>query len=90
MKEEDTAMVTERVRNPANGLKFLENMFEHPIITIIKVEELLDVSYPTANTIVIEFCNLGILQQIGDNIRNKRYSYDRYIRLLNAGTEIIK
>jgi Fic family protein len=90
MKEEHVAMVSHGVRNPANGLKLLESMFEHPIITIKKVEELLDVSYPTANTIVVEFCNLGILKQIGDNIRNKKYSYDRYIKLLNAGTEIIK
>jgi len=90
MKEEHVAKVNHGVRNPANGLKLLESMFEHPIITIKKVEELLGVSYPTANTIVTEFCNLGILKQNGDNIRNKKYSYDRYIKLLNAGTEVIK
>ena len=42
MKEEHTDMVSDGVRNPANGLKLLENMFEHPIITIRKVEELLN------------------------------------------------
>lgn len=89
MKEEHIAIIDGGVRNRANGLKLLDNLFEYPIITIKKVEELLGVTYPTASTIVNEFCNLGLLKPIGDNIRNKKYSYERYVKLLNAGTELI-
>lgn len=89
IKDEHVAMVNGGVRNPANGLKLLENLFEHPIITIKKVEEFLGVTHPTASTIVNEFCNLGILKPTGANIRNKKYTYERYIKLLNAGTELL-
>jgi hypothetical protein len=49
MKEEHVAIVNHGVRNPANGLKLIKRMFDHPINIIKKVEELLDVSYPISN-----------------------------------------
>ncbi len=88
MKEEDAKAISASVRNPSNGLKLLERLYEHPIVNIKKVAEFLDVSYPTANTLVGELCNIGILEQVAQSQRNKRYSYSKYIDVLQVGTEL--
>ncbi|MHC1720849.1 MAG: Fic family protein [Clostridiaceae bacterium] len=90
MKEEHIRIISEKAKNAANGLKLLDYLFEYPIISINKVKMLLEVAYPTANSLVAEFCELGILEQVGENIRNRKYIYNRYVTLLNAGTEITK
>jgi Fic family protein len=88
LKEQNSKLISQFVRNPSNGLKLLEVLFEHPIITINKVAECLEISYPTANTLVGELCNLEILQQNDSNLRNKRFSYLKYIEILQVGTEL--
>ena len=88
IKEEHSKLINQVFRNTSNGLKLLEKLFEHPIVTINKVAELLDVSYPTANVLVKEFCETGILKQNELNQRNKRFTYAQYIEILQVGTEL--
>lgn len=88
LKEAHANKINSFARNPSNGLKLLEKLFEHPIITINKVVDLLDVSYPTASTLIAEFCEAGLLKQSNENQRNKKFSYFEYLELLQAGTEL--
>lgn len=76
--------------NNSNYQKLLDTLFINSFVTKNKVAELLDVSYPTASTMVEEFIRLGILHDITRNQqRNKRYVFAQYVEILNRGTETI-
>jgi Fic family protein len=89
MKDEHSQVISSGIRNPSNGLKVLESLFEHPIVTINKVAGILGVSYPTASSLVSELCDLKILRHDPTKHRNKKFYYGRYIDLLQAGTELL-
>ncbi len=73
----------------ANYQKLLDCLFEAPIVTINKVKDLLDVSYPTANTLVGDFADLNILNPLDiEKKRNKSFKFTGYINILNKGTEL--
>ena len=88
MKEVHSKLISDNLRNPAHGLKLLENLFEQPILTINIVANVVGVSYPTANNLVNELSALGIL--VGDPKvqRNRKYIYRQYVDLLQTGTEL--
>lgn len=87
LKEKYTALLSER--NNSNFTKLFDKLFESPILSKNKVTSLLDISYPTANNIVEEFLKLGILRDLTPSQqRNKVYSFDEYLNILNAGTEL--
>lgn len=88
LKEQHTSLINQRIKNPSNGLKLLETLFEYPLITIGKVAEMLEVSYPTANALVNDFCNIGLLKSSSKTQRNKKFSYYEYVNMLQAGTEL--
>lgn len=69
--------------------RLLDELFIHPIITISYTVDLLKVSYPTALKIINNFRSLDIIQEtsLGQK-RNKKYSFSRYMALLNRGTEL--
>lgn len=88
LKEDHSIIINSRIKNPSNGLRLLEKLFEFPLITVNTVVDMLAVSYPTANGLVNEFSDLGIIQQLGQTKRNKKYSYHQYVQLLSEGTEL--
>lgn len=88
IKEDHTKLVNEQIRNPANGLKLLESLFEYPIVSINFVADMLNVSYPTANSLVNDFCTAGILDCNSTSQRNRKYVYTSYVELLQVGTEL--
>lgn len=88
MKEKHALIINQQFKNPSNGLKLLEKLFENPLVTINKVAEILEVSYPTASLLVIGFCDLGLLKSNSRAQRNKRFSYFEYVNILQAGTEL--
>ncbi|WP_418792604.1 Fic family protein [Phosphitispora sp. TUW77] len=89
LKEEHSQLINSQTRNPSNGLKLLERLFEQPIVTINMVADMVGISYPTANNLVTEFTESGLMRQIDQNQRNKRFSYYNYVQLLQEGTELI-
>ncbi len=69
----------------------LDLLFERPIITKKEISEILNISLPTASTIVELFCELGILvDQTPNKKRYKNYMFAEYLQILNKGTEIIR
>jgi Fic family protein len=88
MKDQHAVLVNHKFKNPSNGLKLLEKLFENPMVTINKVAGILEVSYPTASSLVNDFCDIGILRSSSQMQRNKRFSYSEYINILQTGTEL--
>jgi hypothetical protein len=44
------------------------------------------VSHPTANSLVNQFCELGLLREMTGGARNRLFSYDPYLALFERPT----
>ncbi|HHT88683.1 MAG TPA: Fic family protein [Clostridiales bacterium] len=87
LREEYTKIVHQK--NKTNYQKLLDILFEHPILTVPKAGELLKVTYPTANTIITDFCKWGILiPHYPEKARNQIYFFHKYLDILQRGTEL--
>jgi len=52
-----------------------------PEIVIDHVQEITKLSYPNANTLVKDFCDLGLLEEITGQKRNRAFSYAPYLEI---------
>ncbi len=67
--------------------KLLQSM---PLIAIPRASQETAISVPTVTAALARLEELGIVREITNKRRDKLYSYERYIQLLNEGTEPIK
>ncbi|MCK5466626.1 Fic family protein [Candidatus Parcubacteria bacterium] len=68
-------------RKTQRGRKLLMYLFSDPVVKIKDVEKYLEVNYATANSIVEDFVNLGILKEKTGFSRNRLFGIDDYIKL---------
>jgi len=79
------------VRNCTKHVRVLESLFVSPLITRLDVMRALDVSAPTATSIVDSLVGLGILTDMTpDQKRNKEFLFDEYFKILTHGTESVE
>jgi Fic family protein len=82
-------MLSEHAQANRSTLSLLDHLFASPIVTKPQVRDRLNVSYPTASSIVDEFVKLGILTDITpERRRDKQYAHMNYIHILDKGTEL--
>lgn len=82
MREEYRHKITEQLgRAAANGQRVMDQLFDHPIVTVTKVREWLGVTPAGANQLVNRLENLGLLREITGYARNRRFRFDPYLRL---------
>jgi DNA-binding IclR family transcriptional regulator len=62
-------------------LALLHLLYRRPVITAQEVARTLDISPPTAQTLVREFKDRGILVELTGFARNRVYSFENYLRL---------
>ncbi|PSO42901.1 cell filamentation protein Fic [Candidatus Saccharibacteria bacterium QS_5_54_17] len=68
-------------RRSENASALLERLYTDPIISVSEAAEELDVTPPTANSLVKELHKLGMLKEITGFSRNRIFIYEPYIRL---------
>jgi len=68
------------------ALKFIDVLFETPLITVSRAAEAHDISRQSANALVKKFEDAGILVEITGNQRYKRYIFSDYLRIVQEGT----
>lgn len=73
-------------RAAGNGHRVLEYLFEHPIVSVKNVRELLETTNAGANQIVNRLTELGLLVEITGQSRNRRFRYEPYVQLFTAST----
>ncbi len=73
-------------RTAGNGLRVLEHLYQHPILSVNEAQEFLDISYPAANDLITHMGELGILSEFTGQTRNRRFRYADYIDLFNDDT----
>ena len=81
LREAHRDFVSQHVRGTANGLRLLDVLYERPIVTVSLVAKKLDVSNPTANNLVNQFEDMGLLTERTGRRRNRLFSYQPYLSL---------
>ena len=68
-------------RAAGNGHRTLEYLFQHPIVSVSNIQNLIGTTYPAANQLVDRLTDTRILTEITGQVRNRRFRYTPYIRL---------
>jgi len=76
--EEEALSLGQRAANAQNLLKLL---YRQPSVQVQDVADYLEVSYPTASSLVDDFEDLGILKETTGQKRNRRYLFREYVDL---------
>ena len=74
-------------RPAASALQVHQFMRKKPIISIPATAEQLSLSAPTVTKAIEHMMKLGILREITGKQRRRLFVYDRYLSILNQGTE---
>jgi Fic family protein len=70
------------------AVRLFEALGKHPIVTIARVTELLEITKPTATKAVNTLVDAGILTETSGRRRDRTYSYAAYLDRLRVGTEL--
>jgi len=85
LKQEMDALIVGFGKKAHNASKLIEFLYQKPIITIGDIIEPLEMSKPTANSLVKEFEKRGILREITGFQRNKLFVFDKYLTIYSQG-----
>jgi len=80
LRETHRQFVSEKT-STTNALRFLDYLYQRPVVTAGLVGRALEVSPPTANGLVNQFFNIGLLSELTGRQRNRLFSYQPYLRL---------
>lgn len=58
-------------------------LYKKPVLSVARVEELLDIAKPTAYSLVDDFVHLRILKEITGAQRNRMFAFREYIKLFS-------
>ena len=84
LKQEMDTMTQTFGKKAHNASKLVEYLYQRPIISINDVSEALAVSKPTANILVKEFEQKGILRELTGYQRNKLFVFEQYLDIYSA------
>lgn len=70
-------------KRKSNANLLLQYLFKKPVILVKQVQILLNTSYKSANDLVSEFVEAGILKEMTGQIRNRVFIFDDYIKLFS-------
>lgn len=88
LRENHRLTITEKFgRAAGNGHRVLEHLYEHPIVSVNEVQELIGTTYAAANELVSKFVSSGILNEITGQARNRKFMYQSYINLFRDDVE---
>jgi len=76
-------------RSVGTTLRVFKLLQTRPLINIAQAAKELHISIPTVTSALHRLQELGIVREITSKRRDKLYSYEKCIQLLNEGTEII-
>lgn len=82
LREEHRMAITDHLgRAAGNGHRVLDKLFERPIQSVNDVRQLTGTSFAAANDLVARLVDLGILEEITGQARNRRFRHSAYVRL---------
>lgn len=82
LRDRDRVLIESQMgRRVPNALRFLDELFSHPVVSAKLVESLLSVSQPTAGSLVNDLRRIGILREMTGRRRGRLFAYDEYLQL---------
>jgi Fic family protein len=75
-------------RGAGSALQVLHELQRRPLDQVRPLAERTRLTVPTVNKALLHLQDLGIAREITGKGRNRIYSYEKYLELLNAGTEL--
>jgi len=80
LREGHRQLLSERIAT-LNAQRLLDYLYQRPMVTAGLVAKTLEVSPPTANSLVNQFCDIGLLTERTGRRRNRLFSYEPYLKL---------
>ena len=77
LREQHRALIENEIAG-SNCHTLLDQLFQEPIVSVNRVAEIIHRSYPTANSLVSALEQLGLLEELTQQSRNRLYSYEPY------------
>ncbi len=82
LRERHRQIITDSFgRAAGNGHRVLEYLYQHPIVAVTEVRDLIQTSYPASNNLVTQFVTHGVLREMTGQRRNRRFVYREYVDL---------
>jgi Fic family protein len=85
----DRARIEAAGRRAGSGLRVHEALKNRPIGSMPRLRETTGLSFPTVSSAMDLLVELGIARELTGKRRNRLFVYDRYLAILNEGTEAI-
>ena len=85
LKQEMDSIVLEFGKKAHNATKLVDFLYQKPIISVSDIVEPIGISRQTANLLVRDFEQKGILKEITGYERNKLFAFDRYLNVYSQG-----
>ena len=88
LRERHRQVITDAFgRAAGNGHRVLEHLYQHPIVAVTEVRDLIQTSYPAANNLVSQFATHGVLHEMTGQKRHRRFVYRDYVNLFHDAPE---
>lgn len=68
-------------KKSANALILLNALFKKPVIHVHEAQELLGISYKSANDLIADMVHNGLLKEVTGKGRNRVFVFDQYLQL---------
>jgi Fic family protein len=81
LRRKHQTLIRSKAANQANALGLLDYLFEQPIVNARLVERHVHCAFVTADKLLRQFVDLGIVKEITGGQRNRRYEYSPYLAL---------
>jgi len=80
LKEEHRQLVLNTMgRKSGNAIALLESLYFRPIFNVEHAEAITNLSYPNANSLIKALMDIGLVQEITGQKRNRAFSYAPYL-----------
>ena len=81
MKQELDQCIPTFGKKAGNAQALLNLLYQKPSVSITEVSSALECSFPTANALIGDFVQQGILEETTGSQRNKLFEFQRYIQI---------
>lgn len=71
-----------------HAVKLIDILFDHPVITVTEISELIGISRQAANKLTSKFEEMNVLIEITGKKRYKKYTFIDFVRIIEKGTQI--
>ncbi len=88
--DEDQRKIESLGRAAASVLRVFQHMQRNPIVAIPTAARKIGISAPTVAKSLAHMTELGILHEVTGRERHRLFVYDKYLSILNEGTEPIR